>query len=111
MVAAFFYADYGWLRSPDGKEKAWAPFRVGKRHDCYFDNENIHTQAACVMGILRAHYLHDDHILIFYNTIIHLKRTDGSLSESKVLKGISEKLMVDINVVDEKLFIRPMERY
>ena len=47
MVADFFYADYGWHRSPDGKEKAWAPFRVGKRHDGYFDNENIHTQAAC----------------------------------------------------------------
>ena len=100
-VADFVSADYGWLRSPDIKESSRVLFRAGKGRDGYFDNENIRTQAACAMDILRAHYPHVDLILIFDNAMTHLKRAEGSLSASKMPKGTSEKFMVDVNVVDE----------
>jgi len=41
MVADFVSADYGWLCSPDGKERARVLFKPGKNRDGYFDCEDI----------------------------------------------------------------------
>jgi hypothetical protein len=76
-------------------------FRAGKGHDGYFDNENICLQAACVMDILKEHYPHEDHVLIFNNTTTHLKHAEGSLSALKMPKGPSSKFFADINIVDD----------
>jgi hypothetical protein len=64
MVADFISADYGWLQSPNGKESTHILFRAGKGHDGYFNNKNIHSQAAHTMVILKEHYPHEDHVLI-----------------------------------------------
>ncbi|KAI0285207.1 hypothetical protein BC826DRAFT_1109385 [Russula brevipes] len=101
MAADFVSADYGWLRSPDGKESARVLFRAGKAHDGYFDNENIRAQAACAMDILTRHYSHEDHVLVFDNATTHRKQAVESLSASKMTKGPLANFLVDINAVDE----------
>src|SRR6266850_1725037 len=99
MVADFVSADYGWLHSPDGTESMHVLFHAGKGHDGYFDNNNICSQATCAMDILREHYPHEDHILIFDNATTHLKCAEGSLSASKMPKGPSDKFFVEVNVM------------
>jgi hypothetical protein len=59
MVANFISADYGWLRSPDGKEEARVLFKAGKNREGYFTNEDILDQANKAMDILDKHYPHD----------------------------------------------------
>ena len=88
---AIFYLQY------DGNESARVLFRAGKGRDGYFDNG---SQTARAMDILKEHYLHEDHVLIFDNATTHLKRAEGSLSASKMLKGPSEKFFVDVHIVD-----------
>jgi hypothetical protein len=100
MVADFISADYGWLQSPDGTESAQVLFRAGKGCDGYFDNENIQAQAACAMEILKKHYPHDNHVLIFDNATMHLKWAGGSLSAMKMPKGPSANFFVEINETD-----------
>ena len=80
MIADSVSADYGWLGSPDGQKRACVQFKAGKSHDGYFSNKEILAQAAVVMDILREHYTHDDHILIYDNATTHLKRCDNALS-------------------------------
>jgi len=87
MVADFVSADYGWLRSPDGKESARILFRAGKARDGYFTNENIVAHAEKAMDILQKYYPHEDHALIFDNATTHLKRADDALSAHKLPKS------------------------
>jgi hypothetical protein len=53
------------------------------------------------MDILKEHYPHEDHVLIFDNATTHLKRARGSLSASKMTKGPSANFCVEINAVDD----------
>jgi hypothetical protein len=109
MVANFISADYGWLRSPDGKESVQVLFQAGKGRDGYFDNNAIQAQAEHAMEILSKHYPDEDHVLIYDNAKIHIKRAEGSLSALKMPKGPSENFMVEVNDVedDEKLRYSP----
>ena len=52
MVADFASADYGWLHSPDGSQKAWVLFKVGKAQEGYFTNKDILQKAMNAMDIL-----------------------------------------------------------
>ena len=90
MVADFVSADYGWLRSPDGKEQARVLFKAGKARDGYFTNDDIIKQAEKAMDILEKHFPDEDHVLVFDNATTHLKRADGALSARKMPKGISK---------------------
>jgi hypothetical protein len=90
MVADFVSADYGWLRSPDGKEAARVLFRAGKAREGYFTNEDIVAQAQKAMDILQKHFPDEDHVLVFDNATTHLKRADGALSARRMPKGISK---------------------
>lgn len=67
MVADFFSAEYGWCRSPDGKESTRVLFRAGKARDGYFDNTHIRDQTKLAMDIVSKHYSHEDHVFIFDN--------------------------------------------
>jgi hypothetical protein len=80
MVADVISADYGWLRSPDGKEQAWVFFKAGKNREGYFTSDEILEQATKVMDILDKHYPNEDHVLVFDNATTHTKRADGALS-------------------------------
>jgi len=80
MVADFVSADYGWLRSPDGKEDARVLFKAGKAREGYFTNEDILKQTWRAMEILKKHYPDEDHVLIFDNATTHLKRPDEAVS-------------------------------
>ncbi|RDB19555.1 hypothetical protein Hypma_013355 [Hypsizygus marmoreus] len=99
MIADFVSADYGWLRSLDGKESARIVFKAGKARDGYFDNENIRAQAAIAMDILSKWFPDEDHVLVFDNATTHVKRAEGSLSAMKMPKGPSEVFGVEVNVM------------
>src|SRR5258705_13710327 len=61
MVADVVSVDYGWLRSPDGKENACVFFKAGKNQEGYFTNDEILEQATTIMDILDKYYPDDDH--------------------------------------------------
>ncbi|RDX56410.1 hypothetical protein OH76DRAFT_1477023 [Lentinus brumalis] len=104
MVADFVSADYGWLRSPDGKESARVLFKPGKNRDGYFTHEEILSHATTAMDILQRHYPHEHHILIFDNAPTHLKRAADALSARHMSKfpTHADKPMfgVEANVLD-----------
>ncbi|OBZ70739.1 hypothetical protein A0H81_09520 [Grifola frondosa] len=56
MAVDFISADYGWLRSPDGKELVRVLFKAGKNREGYFTNEDILEHATKAMDILQRHY-------------------------------------------------------
>ena len=84
MISDFVSADYGWLRSPDGKESARVVIRPGAQRDGYFTNNDILAQVTIAMDILQKHYPEDDHIFVFDNAPTHLKRSDTALSARKM---------------------------
>ncbi|TBU40039.1 hypothetical protein BD309DRAFT_982699 [Dichomitus squalens] len=84
MVADFVSAEYGWLRSPDGKESAQVLFCPGKNRDGYFTHEEILTHATTAMDILSRHYPNEQHVFIFDNAPTHLKRAPDALSARKM---------------------------
>jgi hypothetical protein len=84
MVADFVSADYGWLRSPDGKKSARVLLRPGARRDGYFTNDDIIAQVTTAMDILKEFYPNDDHVLIYDNATTHLKRSRDSISARKM---------------------------
>jgi len=97
MVADFFSAEYGWLRSPDGKKSARVLFRAGKAREGYFDNNNILDQVSVAMDIVQESYTDEEHIFVFDNAKTHTKRAEGSLSALKMPKGPSANFMVEVN--------------
>lgn len=80
MVADFVSADYGWLRSPDGKENARVLLKVGKSREGYFTNDDVLKQASRAIDILQVHYPGEDHVVIFDNAATHVKQPDEALS-------------------------------
>jgi hypothetical protein len=53
MVANIVSADYGWLKSPDGKEEAQVLFKAGKNCEGYFTSDDILEQAEKAINILK----------------------------------------------------------
>ncbi|KAH9952405.1 hypothetical protein BGW80DRAFT_1452516 [Lactifluus volemus] len=90
MVADFVSADYGWLRSPDGKESARVVFRPGKNREGYFTNEDILAQVDRAMAILSRYYPDEDHYFIYDNASTHLSRSADALSATKMPKNPSK---------------------
>jgi hypothetical protein len=86
MVADFVSADYGWLRSPNGKEEARVLFKAGKAQQGYFTNEDILSQANAAMDILEKYFPEDKHVLLFDNATTPQKQADDALSASKMPK-------------------------
>jgi len=86
MVADMISPDYGWLRSPDGKQHARVLFKAGKARDGYFTTQNILDQASNAMDILHNHFPDEDHVMVFDNATTHLKRADDALSARKMPK-------------------------
>ena len=104
MVADLVSADYGWLRSSDGKESAWVIFKAGKAQDGYFTNEDITNQLDTAMDIVEKHYLHDKHIFVFDNATTHIKRENTVLSACKMPKGRNKNFGIEVTmVVDGKV--------
>jgi hypothetical protein len=101
MVSDFVSAEYGWLRSPDGKESARVLFKAGKARDGYFTNEDILQQTEAVMDIVSKHYPDEDHIFVFDNAPTHLKRAENAISSHKMMKGPSRTFGVEVTDVDE----------
>ena len=86
MVSDYVSADYGFLRSLDGKESARVLFKLGKSRDGYFTNDDILAQTDVAMTIVSKHFPDNHHIFIFDNATTHLKRPDDSLSARKMPK-------------------------
>ena len=87
MVADFISADYGWLRSPDGKKSARVLIRPGARRDGYFTNDDIIAQATKAMDILKEHYPDEDHVFVYDNATTHLKRARGLRHSRRISSG------------------------
>jgi hypothetical protein len=105
MVSDFVSADYGWLRSPDGKDEARVLFKAGKNCDGYFTNVEIIEQATKAIDILEQHFPDEDHVFFFNNAPMHLKRADGALSARKMPKGTSipgKNWGVEVNMKDKQ---------
>ena len=110
MISDFISADYGWLRSPDGKETARVLFRPGTNREGYFTNEDVLQQVDNAMDILQKYYPNDDHIFIFDNATIHTKRPPGSLSARRMPKKSPKpdpnnpeaNWLVEVDVSDER---------
>ncbi|CDO74299.1 hypothetical protein BN946_scf184839.g4 [Trametes cinnabarina] len=95
MVTDFVSTNYGWLRSPDGKESTRVLFRPGKNRDGYFTHDEILAQATKAMDILSRHYPDEDHILIFDNATTHLKRAADALSARHMsMKPMQEGMLM-----------------
>jgi hypothetical protein len=88
MVADFVSADFGWLRSPDGKQSVKRLFKPGKNCNGYFSNEDILDQVRKAMDILDKHYPQYEHMFVYDNAPTHLKREDGALSARRMPKNI-----------------------
>jgi hypothetical protein len=80
MVAHFVSADYSYLQSPDATETACILFKASKGHNRYYTNKCIIQHAKHAIKILQKYYPNDDYILIFDNTMTHIKRADNTLS-------------------------------
>ena len=87
MVADFVSADYGWLCSSDGSERARVFFKPGKNRDGYFDCNDIIEQVGTAMDIVQTHFPDEEHVFIFDNATTHTKRADDALSARKMPKN------------------------
>ena len=94
MVSDLVSADYGWLRSPDGKEAARVLFKVGKSREGYFTNEDILKQTQKAMDILQKYYPNEDHVFVFDNATTHLKRPDEALSARNMPKFTPKEVTI-----------------
>jgi hypothetical protein len=101
MVADFVSAEYGWLRSRDGKKTARILFQAGKAREGYFNNENSRAHLNMAAEILKQDYPDEDHVLVFDNAKTHVKRPEGSLSALQMPKGPSPHFMVEVNDVGD----------
>jgi len=88
MIADFVSANFGWLRSPDGKQSARVVMKPGKAKDGYFTSENILQQADEAMSILLECYPEYEHVFVYDNASTHLKRAEDSLSARIMPKNI-----------------------
>jgi hypothetical protein len=86
MVADHVSADFGWLRSPDGRQSARHIMRPGKNKDGYMTSDDIEDQAQLAMDICSDCWPEFDHVFVYDNATTHLKRPDGSLSARKMPK-------------------------
>ncbi|THU95070.1 hypothetical protein K435DRAFT_819824 [Dendrothele bispora CBS 962.96] len=101
MIADFVSADFGWLRTPDGRSAHEVMF-PGKQKDGYFTAEDIQKQADNAINLVQEMWPEYEHIFIYDNATTHLKRPDGSLSAQKMPKGPSKNFFVEVTQRDEQ---------
>jgi hypothetical protein len=104
MVADLVSADYGLLRSPDGKEEARVLFKAGKNRKGYFTSNDILEQGGKSIDILKMHYPDEDHVLVYDNATTHLKQADGALSACRMPKftlKLESNWLVEVTVRGE----------
>ncbi|THU79174.1 hypothetical protein K435DRAFT_698465 [Dendrothele bispora CBS 962.96] len=99
MIADYVSADFGWLRSLDGRSARRVMF-PGKAKDGYFTAEDIQEQANAAIDLVHELYPDYEHIFIYDNATTHLKRPDGSLSARKMPKGPSSKFFIEVSKRD-----------
>lgn len=80
MIGKLVSAKFGWLQSLDGKQNIYVIMKPGKNHDGYMTANDIINQANHPMDILTEWYPEYEHVFIYDNAPMHLKRLDGSLS-------------------------------
>jgi hypothetical protein len=80
MVAELMLADFGWIQSPDGKGSAQVVMKPRRNKDGYFTSDEVIAQAQKVMDICKNLWPEYDHVFIYNNAPMHLKRPEDSLS-------------------------------
>ncbi|KAG1789416.1 uncharacterized protein HD556DRAFT_1447031 [Suillus plorans] len=81
-------------------ESAWVLFKAGRARDGYFTNQEIVAQAVKAMDILQKDYPGEDHVLVFDNATMHLKRADDTLAARKMPKNLSQSFGPSASVKD-----------
>ncbi|KAJ7075762.1 hypothetical protein C8R43DRAFT_1092969 [Mycena crocata] len=89
MVADYFSADFGWLRTRDGRLIARHAMRPGKNRDGYFSSADIEEQAIAACTTVNERWPEYDHVFIYDNTTTHRKWIPGALSAQSMPKSIS----------------------
>ncbi|KAJ7720466.1 hypothetical protein DFH07DRAFT_718782, partial [Mycena maculata] len=89
MVADYFSADFGWLRSRDGSPIARRAMRPGKNRDGYFSSADIEEQIIVACTTVNERWPEYDHVFIYDNATTHRKRSAGALSARAMPKSIS----------------------
>ncbi|KAI6007104.1 hypothetical protein EDD15DRAFT_2383955 [Pisolithus albus] len=92
MVSNFVSCEYGWCRSPDGKESARAC-------DGYYSCDDILKQTSRTIDLLQQYYPDCDHIFIFDNAPTHLKHAEDALSACHMPKS-TQGWKVDMTMRD-----------
>ncbi|KDN44208.1 hypothetical protein RSAG8_05681, partial [Rhizoctonia solani AG-8 WAC10335] len=91
MVSDLISAEYGWLQSPDGKDRAREFFRAGAGREGYFSTENVCSQMAHVADILNENYTGADHVIVVDNSPTHKKREADAPSAQRMPKYMPKK--------------------
>ncbi|KAJ7757386.1 hypothetical protein DFH07DRAFT_691151, partial [Mycena maculata] len=89
MVADYFSADFGWLRSRDGSPIARRAMRPGKNRDGYFSSADIEEQIIVACTTVNERWPEYDHVFIYDNATTHRKQSAGALSARAMPKSIS----------------------
>ncbi|KAJ3816431.1 hypothetical protein F5880DRAFT_1619331 [Lentinula raphanica] len=96
MIADFVSAEFGFLVSPDGHERARREFKPGKNKDGYFTAEDVRVQADQAMDICLRWWPDYEHVFAYDNATTHLARAEGSLSARKMPRHPKENFGVDV---------------
>ena len=97
MVVDFVSADYGYLRSRDGKRSVHQLFKASQNRDGYFTNTENFEQVKEAMDIVKESYPDNNHLFIYNNATTHLKHADDALSACKMPKNPSETWGIEVN--------------
>jgi len=73
MISDWVSAEFGFLASPDGKQRARVEFHGGKNHEGWYTCEDMKNQSRAAIAILKEHYPEYDHVFIFNNATTHMK--------------------------------------
>ncbi|KIY64294.1 hypothetical protein CYLTODRAFT_402037 [Cylindrobasidium torrendii FP15055 ss-10] len=92
MATDFVSAEYGWLRSRNGSDRARVIFCAGKGRQGYFTNEHICEQFRHAVAIAKEHYPHDRHIFMYDNARTHTARPRDAPSATTMTKKIGGKV-------------------
>ena len=87
MISDFVSPEYGWCKSPNGKECGRVVFRAGRAQDGYFTAEDIFAQTAKALDLLAKYHPDSNHVFIFDNAPTHLKCAEDDLSLVKCQRG------------------------
>ncbi|KAJ6534918.1 hypothetical protein B0H19DRAFT_1080326 [Mycena capillaripes] len=110
MVADYFSADFGWLRTRDSRPIARRSMRPGKNRDGYFSAADIEEQAIAACTTVNERWPEYDHVFVYDNATTHRKRSAGALPARAMPKSISGTRKGEKNKNPDPNFLVPVNK-